>query len=318
MADDRRSNHGLTKYIDRIVQEVRSKLSTVVKHGDVNAIHDVRVGTRRLKSAVGLLEGQFSKRLADRFQKALKSLRRRLGPLRDIDIMSERLRKLSSRDDTAVRFLLAHLDQERQEALKNVQNINASKILARLGSWWGLREQMKEELARSRLLVLLREQSVQFCQQADTFVLASKMEPQTEKSKQINPHDLRIAGKALRYVLEIAKVEGLQMDVSVIRKFKKIQDLLGLWHDYVVLTEKILSISIKQDVASQDALLEKQLLKIALNMAGRSHAALKRFAREWLELGPELLQRIEAGLDPTGVVDIKPVVLTAAVETASA
>ena len=53
-------------------------------------------------------------------------------------------------------------------------------------------------------------------------------------------HELRIAGKLLRYTLELAEPLGYQLSPSVLKSFKQLQEALGLWHDDVVLGERAL------------------------------------------------------------------------------
>ena len=62
---------------------------------------------------------------------------------------------------------------------------------------------------------------------------------------------MRIAGKALRYTLEMAVVEGHTLPGPVLKAFKRMQACLGLWHDYVVLTEAALRASLEPLAAGQ-------------------------------------------------------------------
>ena len=84
----------LLPYLDGLVEELQKDTPKALREFEANAIHDARVATRRLKAATGLLAPILHGDSAKKFEKALKRLRRRLGPLRDGDVMIENLSKV--------------------------------------------------------------------------------------------------------------------------------------------------------------------------------------------------------------------------------
>ncbi len=71
----------------RRVAVLRRELERLQRRPDADAIHDVRVATRRLRAALRHLAPCFSETAVDRATAALRSLARLLGEARDIDIM---------------------------------------------------------------------------------------------------------------------------------------------------------------------------------------------------------------------------------------
>ena len=77
----------LCQYMDELVESMRKDTPAALKQFDEDAIHDTRVATRRLKAALELLEPVLSDAHRKPVAKAGKRLRRRLGPMRDLDVM---------------------------------------------------------------------------------------------------------------------------------------------------------------------------------------------------------------------------------------
>ena len=60
----------------------------------------------------------------------------------------------------------------------------------------------------------------------------------------------------------MAAVEGHELPKSVLRLFKKMQDALGLWHDYVVLAETAMEISVEEILAAIDPVMQQRVLDV--------------------------------------------------------
>ena len=306
-------------YIDGLAEKLRATLPEAV-NGDEDAIHDARVCTRRLRAALKLFESHVSKRMGGKFAQALKKIRRILGPLRDLDVMSGHLAKLPSTEASS--YLLDQIKRERETALSGLDKTNFSKLLGQLGGWWGLREEIKaESMERNLLRATLSTQLQSFCQQANicsntvkktriempavpatSEVLALPADSAGFQPARGNPHELRIEGKALRYTLEMAKESGLPIPAAVARKFKRFQDLLGLWHDFVVLTNKILELIVDQELGYKDATLQTELLALSQSIVRRAEATLLRFNKLWLAEGEAIRSQIK-----TSIGEIAPI-----------
>jgi CHAD domain-containing protein len=344
-ADEDQAEFPLLAYLDELVDDLREHVSGALKVFDVDAIHDSRVSTRRLKAALDLLEPVLSRESREPFATVLKKLRRRLGPLRDQDVMLEHLGELgkTAQYRPASQWLCHRLEEERAcERDKARQKSTPASVLARLGTWWGLREEVAEaeEAVGSLLAQSLHLQLDAFIEQADLIAgqerHAPAARPETEKpaangvphsvenaeparstgstgstsspqassgharpelaegAHRQDPHELRIAGKALRYTLDMARHQGHPLPTDVAKSFKKMQEALGMWHDFVVLTEKALTLSSRGLLAHRDAPMQVAVLDLARWTMRRASRELEKFAGLWGRKGPGLTQTIRS------------------------
>lgn len=219
----------LLSYLDSLVDNLRKLMSAAISGEDEDAVHDARVITRRLKAATNLVQTVVSGRCRRPFDRVGKSLRRQLGPLRDLDVMLEHLDEFKQpKLQPAVQWMRDRLTSLRHDAVQAAgDKTPPARMLAHLGSWWGLRHDI--ETARDSIAELLA-QSVHL--QLDAFIEQAQ---DLVGIRQNDPHKLRIAGKSLRYTLELARENGTPLPASVSSLFKRMQTALGLWHDFVVL-----------------------------------------------------------------------------------
>lgn len=277
-------------YVDNLVSELHQKVPKALKEFDADAIHDARVATRRLKAALDLLRFVLSDDHRKPFEKALKKLRKRLGPLRDLDVMTEHLGKTSSHalHGPAANWLRDHLMQEREEAREKARKDAApADVLAKIGAWWAVREEIVEarEAVDSLLAESLHLQLDAFAERADRIGSA-------DGGSAGDPHQLRIAGKLLRYTLELAQAQGHKLPASVLRGFKKMQEALGSWHDYVVLIQCAMRVSIDESLAYHDLEMQERVLDLSRLFLRRSARELTNFSKLWGQRGAEVARTI--------------------------
>lgn len=203
---------GLLRHLDELMEDLHDNVPKALKDFDADGIHDARVATRRLKAAMGLLEPVLTDDHRKSFEKVMKKLRRRLGPLRDLDVMIDNLSKLQSRPAhaAATGWLRERLEQRREAERGNAKGrAGSADTLSKLGAWWHVREEIEEarEAADTLLGQSLHLQLDAFAERAAGVVrqLAGNAPP----AERHDPHELRIAGKLLRYTLELAQSQGL-------------------------------------------------------------------------------------------------------------
>ena len=300
---------------DALVNELRVNVSKALREWNEDAIHQARVATRRLTAALNLMKPVLSRDQRRPFAHVLRKLRRRLGPLRDLDVMIGHLEQMAPRNRRlrpAIAWLCEKLQQSRVEARAHSQERgSATQVLGRLGTWWGVREEVLA--ARAAIDTLLAEQLHlqldSFAEQADRLVAGSRpstpSRPPLQTETPTDPHELRIAGKALRYTLEMAEIEGHNLPKKTMKAFKQMQELLGLWHDYVVLSERAMQVSLDALLPHHNAALQADVLDLAKNLLNRSAKHLAEFAALWSQRGQELSASIRENFPLT-----RPVVAT--------
>ncbi len=206
---------------------------------DIEALHDMRVATRRMRSALRVFGAGFTKKARKPLRQGLKATARALGPVRDLDVM--------------VAQLTAY-----QETLPEVEQAGLQPLL----EIW----QKKRAKARKKMLKYLDSKAYrQFTQTFLEFVkteglgavpLPESVPPVPYQLRHIVPglvytyyeevrayetiletapvetlHQLRISFKGLRYTLEyLEEVLGEEKEM-LIAEVKRMQDHLGDMND---------------------------------------------------------------------------------------
>jgi CHAD domain-containing protein len=304
----------LVAYLDHLVEELQRLIPMALRDWDDHAIHQSRVATRRLKAGIDLFRPVLSDDVRSRFARVTRKLRRRLGPLRDLDVMLGHLADLSNqtRHTTAVGWLAGRLQAQREAARgASLEEAPPAKVLAKLSSSWSdVRAEMLEagEAVDSLLVESIHLQLDAFAEQADRLIRPPVPAGDTAAVPQ-DVHELRIAGKALRYTLEMAKEHGRPLDRRVMRTFKRMQEALGLWHDFVVLTEWAMRASLDGLLAHHDTNLQTDVLALARLTLSRAEQRLKKFGALWAKEGPQLTETIRAHFpltQPAPVAAVEP------------
>lgn len=336
-------DYPLLAYLDVLVEQLRTHVSEALSDWDEHAIHQSRVATRRLKAALDLYAPVLSKGRRRPFATELRKLRRRLGPLRDADVMLGHVAEFAKDDHDrlapAAAWATAAITRDREAARRrSLKKAPPAKVLSRLGRWWGLRDQFAEaaEAVDNLLAQSLHLQTDAFAEQADlllaqqqqrsnatqptpdaaTAVATTACEAKSE-CRPLDPHELRIAGKALRYTLEMAAKQGHDLPKSIGKTFKQMQEHLGLWHDYVVLADRLLTEATETKLGHFDAPLKDRVLDLSKVSLRKATRELERFYRLWSERGETLCHGIRVTFPLTEGVkaELTPVELAALSES---
>lgn len=240
-----------------IVQRAREMMSHLegVRAGeDIEAVHDMRVWSRRLAAAMRVFEASFPTAGFRSLQREARRVTRRLGAVRDLDVLLDYYRRLASRvgadEAPAVGYLVALRERERRRArppmLDALNRLAASHFPERLErhlrreaeaytvgldpeSTGGLPARVRRaapvsgrQSFRSAAVVLLGPR-------LEAFLAYAPYVHQEEAATQL--HEMRIAAKWLRYTMELfapAFSDALKEPLAGARRF---QELLGELHD---------------------------------------------------------------------------------------
>lgn len=210
---------------------------------DTEALHDFRVGLRRLRSCLrayrAYLEGSVPRKLAKR----LKRLASSTGPGRDTEVQIEwlggRRSHLASHHRAGLAWLLARLDERMRDAYEEMREEIEhefpkveEELRCRLSIYHTevrLDPSSPRETLGGATAAILRQQV------ADLEARLARVEdPEDEEEA----HEARISAKRVRYLLEpfAGEIEGA---APVIKGFKTLQDLLGNLHDAHVLETEL-------------------------------------------------------------------------------
>lgn len=203
------------------------------RKGDVQAVHQARVATRRIREALPLVaRGRAGKSL----RKSVRKLTRVLGPVRELDVALlnlDQLRNSGELSDAAIGCLRQLVSEERQrlgsEMVKCICQYDLQKLqkkavaAANRGPWTaGTRDPRRAAQAMGRAA-------------RRAVGLRAAMENAAGIYLPDRLHEVRIAVKKLRYALEIAQDLSGSRATARIRTLKRVQDLLGRMHDLEML-----------------------------------------------------------------------------------
>ncbi len=211
------------------VEAARARL--VETHGagqiDAEAIHDLRVAMRRLRSCLGPLGPAWGKRRLRALADALRDVAAVTGDLRDEEVLRETLGELEIARDTRAALTRWQVGRARREAGMR------GRVVSSLARSRELRRTLKR--IRSRLASRSRwDSAAEDLAFASLVASAARVQERgrdlviTDKAA---VHKLRIAIKRLRYNAEL--VTGLcALDASTIRRVSAdLQEELGHLHD---------------------------------------------------------------------------------------
>jgi CHAD domain-containing protein len=286
----------LLAHLDGLMGDLRGRVPVALNEWDAESIHQSRVATRRMKAALDLMKAVLGKRNRRRLGRVLKNLRRRLGPLRDGDVMLEHLQEFGrdGKHGRAVAWMSERLLRERDRLRqRSAKGKPAADVLAKLASWGPVREEVlaTREAADSLLAESLHLQLDAFAEQADRLT-ASKPADSSEELERQDPHELRISGKALRYTLEMAVAQGHDLPGSLTKTFKKMQDALGLWHDYVVLADHAMQAALDEQLSNHEPELMNDVFELLRDVLREATDDLDKFKRLWSAEGDAIARSI--------------------------
>ncbi len=204
---------------------------------DIEHVHRMRVASRRLRNGLSLFKNCLPGKKRTAWMDEIRKITGALGKARDLDIQIEALNQACQRplDDESrpgYNRLLLRLKQRRSKAQKKVdktvKKLQSETILK------PMRKHLEKMIAGSENVYLYTPSLYQRAfttihQRLEDFLSYQQHIWDPENIDQL--HAMRIAGKHLRYTLEVfAPIYQNALDLHI-RAMKEIQDLLGEIHD---------------------------------------------------------------------------------------
>ena len=216
--------------------------------GDVQAVHQARVATRRIREALPLVaRGRTGKSL----KKSVRKLTRALGPVRELDVALMNLDQLRNSGDVseaAIARLRQLITEERQrvgaEMVRLISHFNLEKFqkkaveaVAHGPEASGRRDPRRVAAALGR--AARRAEGLRAAiDNAAGIYLPDRL------------HQVRITVKKLRYALEIAQDLSGSRATARVRTLKRVQDLLGRMHDLEMLIARTRAVQGRSEAAN--------------------------------------------------------------------
>lgn len=209
----------MTKLSENL-QRVNNRINKYLKKPDAKQIHDIRTAIRRLDATYSTLPKKYRNGSSlSKYVLQCKELFKINTEIRDFDIIYEKLQKYHS--NTQRESIIEELTKKRKERLERAKTIALtikSTDIATILDEMGVTEkelQKRYNKILSRLISNIES----------TFPVVITNPLALEKL-----HDLRIACKKLRYMLELLPDQN-KLAVQLRESLQKLQDILGSVHD---------------------------------------------------------------------------------------
>jgi CHAD domain-containing protein len=228
---------GTKALLDRL-QNVAKEIHGVREADDIEAIHDMRVATRRVRSALALFKECFGK-YSKKWNKKMRRVTKALGAARDIDVQMDFLQGFldgltEPQYDAGIKRLMLRLRQRREElqedVIKAMDKLEASGVLEKMGA--KLRQariEAKIHHVDENSPCVYEQAYVEISMRMENVLAYEEYVDQPERKEE--HHAMRIAAKRLRYTMEIFNPlynGGLDDKIKAMRN---IQTVLGDMHD---------------------------------------------------------------------------------------
>lgn len=256
------AHQALTKIAEKTLEYEKS----VKKDKDPRALHQMRVGMRRLRTAVTSFSS-FLDLPSSVNDQSIGKIARTLGKLRDLDVLKEILERdyepyLSPHQQSSLEMAFSAISQERESVCLSVQKIFKSELYKSfkqdLLEWlknpiYNPLAQLQIQQAVPELLLpqisrfLLHPGWIIGTKTLDTAGITSIKwtSEELEKSLQIQGetlHDLRKQAKRVRYQIDLFDDLYQQSFTQQLGQIKQVQEILGNLQDSMVLNKWLLDI----------------------------------------------------------------------------
>jgi CHAD domain-containing protein len=288
------------RVLDRAGRQLDQYISLepkVLKGRDPEAIHDIRVASRRLQQVLDLLYPPPGPPKVRKIRRTIRRSRRALSVVRNCDVLLERAGRILARKRAARREVWTsfrdYVGERREESFRK-----ASRRLSKLNLpalYLRLQEHLEppapptgqegsprdEENLRRRMTEALQETwaSLEAC------VIQAHETPEAPSL-----HAVRIAAKKVRYLVEVAGVLEVSGSAEAVATLRRLQQHLGDWHDLEILDEMMLEMVAQPDFLTDRLELAMDVERLVLRNRKSKSRYVEQFlqvtgsSQEWLQL----------------------------------
>jgi CHAD domain-containing protein len=281
-SEEKKEPQTLGQIIAGQVQLLQNYHAEVLATQEVEAIHKMRVTTRRLQASLDLLQIGKDEFGIRKLKGQLRRLRGKLSDVRNYDVFLILLDEEAAKRKT-IKQPFAHLKDELQkrrgERAEKVRKYLEKTSLEKVAKKLAL-ETATAEVSSSSLAHIASEQAIarragdRLEQRFNEFhKLALNAKPTTNPEEF---HQLRIAAKRLRYLLEIGTEMGFRGNLTALEWLRSLQDRIGDWHDFEALEDEIISIIANPKFVKHYLRESNSILAAAVHLRKKKVALVKR------------------------------------------
>jgi len=314
------------EHLRKLTATLRANLEKCAADPDIDPVHDVRTGTRRVQATVEAVLRERSdaslKEATDKWLRVLKRIRRAAAPVRDLDVHRKLLHKLVKYGSKKEGAGATAPGIDATGPSPNLVEAPATELptnpvadqAAHLDAWL--------HHARQHNATTLKKKAVKFLpkfdEDASAFEAAlqhvrrsrhrfrgaavvalesfARLVHEMEQLNAGNLHDFRKGAKKARYIAESAAEDAHALAVG--KALKKLQDDIGDWHDWLVLADEsrtALGDSSNELIALLDAERDRHYV-LSMKTVNRLRG---RLLGEWLAVSQTRRRRSPSGRSST-------------------
>jgi CHAD domain-containing protein len=260
--------------VERLLARLEKSARRTRRRSDSEAIHDTRLATRRLAAGLDIWRDAMPPAARRRAQRALRRLRRSLGPAREAEVsaalLDARLTALAVEAPTVVPVLLLRLERRATRARRQAAGLcgrdSVRRVVGRVARAWkplGASDPVRlSDIAAARARLSRRAS-----------VARSKLHRGIGSGEPIALHGARIALKHWRYGLEW--MDGLEAGAATADPdgLRAVQGSLGTLNDLAILQATLHEITRGARAASPRGVAAVQRLIARLDVERREELA---------------------------------------------
>jgi CHAD domain-containing protein len=260
---------------------------------EVEAIHKLRVTTRKLQASLDLLQIGEDSAGVGKLKKRLRNLRRKLSEVRNYDVFLILLEQEAA-DRKSLHYPFESLKRELKhrrkvrsaKIRKTIQSVNIDDFARSLGLRLNPKEkhngradkevqnhnQSFARIADNR--AILQHTADRIDQRLDEFLVLARQALPTTHPEEL--HQLRIAAKRLRYLLELASEMGYDRSIAALNWLRSLQDRIGDWHDLEAIEAEIIDIVSRKKFIARNLFEASSILSSAIHLQKKKLGLVKR------------------------------------------
>ena len=232
----------------------------VLRGDDAEAIHDLRVASRRLQQILDLMYPKPRPQKIRKLRRTIRRSRRALSTVRNCDVLLERVEKALHRRGLSHREVWDAF----QDYLKDRRATSFRKALRRLsglnlpGFYLSLKNHLENSTKSPATFSALSRDNhsspgaasgepmgtrIEEALQETWSELSGRVEQSREDTSAPVLHAVRIAAKRVRYLIEVIHELGDAGSEQALACLRQLQQHLGDWHDLEVMEETLLGMA---------------------------------------------------------------------------
>jgi CHAD domain-containing protein len=236
LAPEDRADESMHRVFAFLLRAIRANITGVLEDSDPEFLHDLRVATRRTRTALTQIKGVLPPTVRETYAPEFKWLGRVTGPLRDLDVHLIALaasRRVSKVDPEMLDALQNFLeDARRSESSRVSAAIRSARFQSLIEGW---SEFVESEFGHDHEPVSASAPIIDVAAPR-IFKAYRRIRNHGADADADSPaaqlHRLRIDGKKLRYLLEFfADLFAENIVERFISELKQLQDILGDFND---------------------------------------------------------------------------------------